>query len=796
MTLLDGEILWHLVWILPLAGSILYWGSRKRKALLQKFLGEQADDPARVNASPVLRFWRAVLFAGTVILLLVAAARPSWGTRILPYSGQGRDLMVVFDVSKSMLSQDVRPSRLDHAKWLVRQLCTRNPGDRFGLIAFAGKAFLECPLTIDQTSFLQSVDELSVDTIPVGGTNIQQALTEAIRGFRAAETTHRAVILITDGDELTGKSTEALDRIIQLKIPLFILGIGDPSQPAIVQLRDEKGNVQTLKDSSGNVVSVPLNEKMLAGLAARTGGIYVRSTTTHPGLDQIEARIKQLEKHDIDSGKQTRPIERPLYPLLGAFILFCLWLLLGERRNFAARTAARLLLICGLAGLPFAMSAQETLQSRPEEKTASPAESKKENQKENQPAALSPEELFNQGLKAQTQEKDLAKAVQLYEQVIAAANASPEVRARAAQNLGVLNHQQARAMLQQTGQSLQAQQLDPALQQTEQALKQFAVTEEIYKNSLREGSDVAPVSRNQYQLIQDRKYAEELKKKIEELKKKQQEARKNTQQAMNQQQQQNQQKQDQQKQNKQQQKQDQQQQNKQQQNQQKQDQQKQQQNQQKQNQQKQDQQKQQQDQQQQGQQKQQNQQKQDQQKQQQGQQNQSQPQNQQQTDKARESVRQLEQQAKELNQKKMEDQAKKAGEELDKARQAQKQDKNQEAEKHLAKALEHLGKDQSESNQKQNQQDQKQGQNKDQKQNRDKQDQKQDQKGQSKPDKQLPKPGQGKQQNAKPEPEKEINKDQAEALLEVMAGDEKKLKDELKARMKQNYGTRPVDKDW
>ena len=707
MTLLDGEILWHLVWILPLTGLILYWGSRKRKALLQKFLGEQADDPARVNASPLLRFWRAVLFAGTVILLLAAAARPSWGTRILPYSGQGRDLMVVFDVSKSMLSQDVRPSRLDHAKWLVRQLCTRNPGDRFGLIAFAGKAFLECPLTIDQTSFLQSVDELSVDTIPVGGTNIQQALTEAIRGFRAAETTHRAVILITDGDELTGKSTEALDRIIQLKIPLFILGIGDPSQPAIVQLRDEKGNVQTLKDSSGNVVSVPLNEKMLAGLAAKTGGIYVRSTTTHPGLDQIEVRIKQLEKHDIDSGKQTRPIERPLYPLLGAFILFCLWLLLGERRSFASRTAARLLLICGLTGLPFAMSAQETMQSPPEEKPAPAAESKKEKQGENQPAQLSPEELFNQGLKAQTQEKDLAKAVQLYEQVIAAANASPEVRARAAQNLGVLNHQQARAMLRKTGQSLQAQQLDPALQQTDQALKQFAVTEEIYKNALREGSEVAPVSRNQYQLIQDRKYAEELKKKIEELKKKQQEARKNTQQAMQQQKQ-----------------------------------------------------------------------------------NQQQQQNQQQnqTDKARESVRQLEQQAKDLNQKKMEDQARKAGEELDKARQAQKQNNNKVAEKHLEKALEHLGKEQPQQDQKN--QDQKQGQNKDQKQ------QNKDQKGQPKPDRQLPKPGQGKPQNAKPEPEKEIGKEQAEALLEVMAGDEKKLKDELKARMKSSYGTRPVEKDW
>ena len=199
MTLLDGEILWHLFWILPLMTVLFYLGCRKRNALLRKFLGKHAEDPAYVNSSKSLRLWRGMLFTGTVILLLAAAARPSWGVSILPYSGQGRDLMVVFDVSKSMLSQDVRPSRLEHAKWLIRQLCTRNPGDRFGLIAFAGHAFLECPLTIDKTSFLQSVDELSVDSIPVGGTNIQQALSEAIRGFRAAETPHRAVILITEG---------------------------------------------------------------------------------------------------------------------------------------------------------------------------------------------------------------------------------------------------------------------------------------------------------------------------------------------------------------------------------------------------------------------------------------------------------------------------------------------------------------------------------------------------------------------------------------------------------------------
>ena len=760
MTLLEGETLWNLAWILPLIAILFYWSCRKRNRVLRSFLGKRADDPECVNSSPVRRFWRGLIFAGILILLIAAAARPSWGVRILPYSGQGRDLMVVFDVSKSMLAQDVRPSRLEHAKWLVRQLCTRNPGDRFGLIAFAGNAFLECPLTIDQTSFLQSVDELSVDSIPVGGTNIQQALTEAIRGFQAAETPHRAVILITDGDELTGSGAKALDRIVKLKIPLFILGIGDPAQPAIVQVPDGKGGIQTLKDRSGNVVSVPLNEKMLAGLARETGGIYVRSTTTNPGLDQIEARIKKLEKHGIDSGKQTRPIERPLYPLLGAFILFCLWLMLGERSGRTVQQkSVKLILLCALAGLFFNVSAQDAPGAM---KQNAPAEPDPEIQTEK----LSPEEFYNRGLKAQTQEKDAKKAVQLYEQAIAAVHSAPEVRSRSAQNLGVMNHQKARALFQQALQSVQTQQLDPALQQTDAALKQLAGTEEIYKDALREGGNTRSIAGNQHQLIQDRMKAEELKKKIEELKKKQQEARKNTQQAMNQQQKQNQQQQKRDQQN------------------QKQDQNQQQKNQQSgKDQQKQDQQS--------GkdQQKPNQQQKQDQ----QSGKDQQKP-NQQQTDKARESVRQLQQQAKDLNQKKLEDQAKKAGEELDKARQAQDQNRNQDAEKHLKNALDQLGKDQQ--NQKQDQKQQQKNQQSGKDQQKDQKQDRKDQKKDQKQDKQLPKPGEAQKQPAKPEPEKDIDKDQAKALLDLMAGDEKKLKDELKARMKRNYGVRPVDKDW
>ncbi|MBP5183458.1 MAG: VWA domain-containing protein, partial [Lentisphaeria bacterium] len=224
MALLNGEILWHLFWIVPIFVILFFAAWKRRKSLLSLYLGKRAEDPSFVTLSPSARFWRMICLLLVLLFLFLAASRPFWGNRIMPYAGEGRDLLIVFDVSKSMLAQDVRPSRLEHAKYLVRELVKLNPGDRFGLIAFAGKAFLECPMTMDKTSFLQNVDDLSTASIPVGGTNIEEALKTALAAFKAAESSHLAIILITDGDELTGESSRVLEEAIRRKIPLFIAG--------------------------------------------------------------------------------------------------------------------------------------------------------------------------------------------------------------------------------------------------------------------------------------------------------------------------------------------------------------------------------------------------------------------------------------------------------------------------------------------------------------------------------------------------------------------------------------------
>ena len=269
MKFLKPEMFWHLVWILPVMLAVFISAWYRRKKVLSALTGINKPDNISVFYSPGMRIFRFILLVLTVIFLIIALARPVWNYQTIDMKGSGRDLLVVFDTSKSMLSRDVQPSRLDHAKWFIRELVKQNQGDRFGLVSFAGKAFLECPLTVDKTSFLQHISELDTSTIPVGGTNIEKALNLALKSFEAAETPHKAIILVTDGDELTGNSDAVINELIKKKIPLFVIGLGDPSQPPIIQYKAEDGTLRILKDSSGNTVNSPLNEKKLIELAQK-----------------------------------------------------------------------------------------------------------------------------------------------------------------------------------------------------------------------------------------------------------------------------------------------------------------------------------------------------------------------------------------------------------------------------------------------------------------------------------------------------------------------------------------------
>ena len=759
MSFLSGSILWNLLWIIPLILIAAVAGSARRTGLLRRMFGTDERIERFSNASRGKRVFRIILILFVVLLLAVAAARPSWGRQVMQDTGSGRDLLVLFDVSRSMLSDDVKPSRMDHAKWLVREIVRKNPGDRFGLIAFAGESFLICPLTVDRASFIQLVDDLDTDTIPIGGTNVQLALEEAVKAFKGAQGTHKAVILVTDGDELTGRGASVVGDLANAQIPIFAVGVGDPSNPAVIRVPDEDGNLRVLTDREGNPVKSPLNEPQLTELARRTGGIYVRSTAAYSGLDELQTRIKMLDrKESEDSMSMFRPIERPAYPLAVAILLLAVFFCVSETRP---RSVQMLLAFAALllfappmeTRAQAALPAAKTQQAQPV--AAVPADADNTEEQAAPEPVKSASELYNSGLDQQQVEHDDEKARSFYERAIAASEKEPLVRASSYQNIGVISHLDARNTLQDAADKLQAQDLNSAEKTVEEALTKLGRAEDLYRESMRSAAADASVIRNQQILLADRKQAEQMKKQIEELKKLMEQARQQTQQAHDRQQQENQQNEQQDQQNQDQQQQDQQQS-----------------------------QDQQQDQQQSGEQDQQQQNQQDQQSGEQDQQNQQQS-AQDMTRQAEDTVSELEQKASEMNQERQKQAAQQAREELEKAREEQEQGNGEKAEEHLKNALDTLNR---------NRQDQQQSDEQQQEQQGDQGEQEQEEQESQQSGEQNPQPRQAEEQEA-PQDQGDMDKQQAEAILNMMSKDELDFKDANPSRRSSRLNNR-VEKDW
>ena len=760
MSFLSGNILWNLMWILPLILILSIAGYLRRNNLLRRMFGTDERADRFSNASFGKRVFRIVLLTLSVMLLTVAAARPAWGKQVMHDTSNGRDLLVLFDVSKSMLSDDVKPSRMDHAKWLVREIVKMNPGDRFGLIAFAGESFLICPLTVDRASFIQLVDDLDTDTIPIGGTNVQLALENAVKAFEGAQGMHKAVILVTDGDELTGRSASVIGDLAEAQIPIFAVGVGDPSNPAVIRVKDEEGNLRILTDHEGNPVRSPLNEPQLTELARRTGGIYVRSTAAYSGVDELETRIRQLDRKESDNPVSTfRPIERPAYPLAAAIILLFLFFCVSETRPRSVQTVLALAALL-LFAAPSDSRAQTPSAPAGTRQAAAPAEAENAGEQPAPEPVRTASELFNSGLEQQQVEHDDEKALTFYERAISASEKEPLVRASSYQNIGVISHLDARSSMQGATEKIQAQDLNSAEKAVDEALVKLNKAEDLYRESMRSAVGDMSVVRNQQILLADRKQAEELKELIEELKELMEQARQQTREAHDQQQRENQQKQ--------------------------------QQDQQQEQQQSDGQQEQQQEQQQSdGQQDQQQQQsggQQDQQQQQSGEQNQQQDQQQSAQDKTRqaeETVSELEQKASEMNQERQKQAAQQAREEIQKAREEQQQGNGEKAEEHLKNALDTLN---------QNRQDQQQSDEQNEQDGQEQDGEQDEQEQQSGEQEQQSRPRQENMQEAQEE-QGDMDKQQAEAILNMMSKDELDFKDANQMRRPARQNNR-VEKDW
>lgn len=320
-------------WIVLGAILFLFWVGRGRKRAMRRFAEDEFLKDITSSVNFKARVIKSALIITVFIFGILALMRPQWGFRWQEVKRRGLDIFIAIDTSRSMLAADVLPNRLQRSKLAVRDLVRKLNGDRIGLIAFSGTAFLQCPLTVDYNGFLLALDDLSAATIPRGGTSISSAIKTAMDAYKGGEKKYKVLIIITDGEDHEGDPVQAAEEAGKEGIKIYCIGIGT-TEGELVQLTDESGRKSFLKDREGNIVKSRLNEAVLQKIALGTGGIYVRSSGAEFGLELIyDDRLSKMEKRDIKQKMNKLYHERFQIPLAVALLLLLAESFIGEARK-------------------------------------------------------------------------------------------------------------------------------------------------------------------------------------------------------------------------------------------------------------------------------------------------------------------------------------------------------------------------------------------------------------------------------------------------------------------------------
>lgn len=322
------NMLFNLIWILPGLVIFLFFVSRDRAWKMERFVEGSLIPRTAPRLRRGLFQIRNLLSALAVVLFVLALSRPQWGEHWRDVEREGLDIVFAVDTSRSMLARDLNPNRMGFVKKSVEEFVKGFGGHRLGLVAFAGEAFLQCPLTSDHAGFLLVLRALDENTVPRGGTAIAEAVEKAIESFQGAAGNNRIVFLISDGEDHEGGLDAALGRARSEKVTIHTVGVGSPEGSRIPVLGD-RGEWEYLKDREGRIVETKLNEDMLRKIAERTGGSYRLAHDANSGLEEIYAEhIYGLDGAVTESRKVRSYTERFYYPLSLAVLLLIVELFL------------------------------------------------------------------------------------------------------------------------------------------------------------------------------------------------------------------------------------------------------------------------------------------------------------------------------------------------------------------------------------------------------------------------------------------------------------------------------------
>jgi Ca-activated chloride channel family protein len=328
----NPEYLYSL-YLLPVLIAVFWLLMRNKSRLLDKFASRKIQPvllPAYSRMKEITRFGMILL---VIAFLVIAAADPQVGTKIENVKQTGIDIYILLDVSLSMQAQDIKPSRLEKAKFEISNLIQKLQGDRIGLIVFAGEPFVQFPLTSDYSAANLFLSAADVSTVPEQGTAIAAAINLATRSFDNSSKAEKVIVIFTDGEDHEGNLQEAIDKAKDDGIMIYTIGLGSPDGVPIPIYNGQGQQTGFKTDNKGNIVLSKLDEASLEEIASGTGGQYLRGTNGRDELDIIYKDLSKIKKAEFGEKKVTDYEDRFYYFLAPAILLLLIEFFTTERKS-------------------------------------------------------------------------------------------------------------------------------------------------------------------------------------------------------------------------------------------------------------------------------------------------------------------------------------------------------------------------------------------------------------------------------------------------------------------------------
>lgn len=316
-----------LILLIPVFFLIQALVFKLRARRIRRFGNEELVRQLMPSYSKTRTWVRLTMFSIGFFFFAIGLSRPQIGAKLKEHETKGAEIMIVLDVSNSMLAEDYSPNRLERAKLAISRLVDKLRDDRIGLIVFAGNSFVQLPITTDYVSAKMFLNTITTESVPIQGTAIGDAINTALRSFSAQSEKSRAIIVITDGENHEDDPVAAAAQAAEMGVRVFTIGVGSPEGKPIPM------DGELLKDKEGNIVVTRLDESVLQEVAKAGDGVYVRAGNSEFGLNPIIDDIRRMEDEKYSSIVFEEFDEQFMYFMGIALFFFVLEMLIGDRRS-------------------------------------------------------------------------------------------------------------------------------------------------------------------------------------------------------------------------------------------------------------------------------------------------------------------------------------------------------------------------------------------------------------------------------------------------------------------------------